>query len=47
MYDSSTFLKSEMSYRADRIKAGTTGTKRRGGRVPLIRRPAEAVDRTR
>ena len=47
MYDSTAFLQSEMTYRADRIKAGTGGRKRRGSRVPRIRRTAEAVDRTR
>ena len=48
MYDPKlTFLQSELAYRSDRVRTGLAGTSRRHRRLPLVRRPAEAVDHAR
>jgi len=46
MYETtSTYLQSELKYRADRIRSGVAGARRRPHvRVPRARRPAEASD---
>jgi hypothetical protein len=47
MYEiTNTFLQSELDYRADRIKAGFAGSRRRHGRLSRLRRstkPAETL----
>jgi hypothetical protein len=47
MYEiSNTFLQSELDYRADRVKAGFAGSRRRQGRPRRVRRswrPSDSV----
>jgi hypothetical protein len=48
MYEiSNTFLQSELDYRADRVKAGFAGSRKRHGRLTRVRRPAKASDTLR
>ena len=40
-----TFMQSEMAYRADRVRVGVAGRRRRTRtRSPLVRRPADTSD---
>lgn len=49
MYEiSNTFLQSELDYRADRVRAGFAGSrKRHGGRLTRLRRSAKPSDTLR
>jgi hypothetical protein len=48
MYEiSNTFLQSELDYRADRVKAGFAGSRKRHGRLTRLRRSARPSDTLR
>jgi hypothetical protein len=48
MYEiSNTFLQSELDYRADRIKAGFAGSRKRPGRLNRVRRLTRSSDTVR
>ena len=45
MYEiSNTFLQSELDYRADRVKAGFAGSRKRHGRLTRVRRSSGSSD---
>jgi hypothetical protein len=47
MIDNNAFLKSELDYRTNRIRAGVRGRRRGRVRTPFVRRPADASENTR
>ena len=47
MFESNAFVKSELEYRAGRVRTGLTGRRRSHVRKPFVRRPAEASENAR
>jgi hypothetical protein len=47
MYESNAFVKSELAYRAGRVRTGLAGRRRSHVRIPFVRRPAEASENAR
>ena len=47
MFDSNAFVKSELDYRTNRIRAGLKGRRRERTRRIAVRRPAEATENAR